>query len=327
MRAMVFRSPGAPLQGADIAVPAIQDGQILVRVTACGVCRTDLHIIDGELSAPKKSLVLGHEIVGRVEQVGKGVEGFKPGDRVGVPWLGWTCGECTYCRSGRENLCDRALFTGYTLDGGYAEFTAADARFCLRLPEGYSDEAAAPLLCAGLIGNRCLKKTGDAQRLGLYGFGVSAHIIAQIAKAQGRQIYAFTRPGDSQGQASARAFGAVWAGGSDTLPPQELDAAVILAPVGELVPQALRASARGACVVCGGIHMSEIPAFSYDLLWQERTVSSVANLTRRDGAEFMELAGQHPIRSPFQTFPLEEANTALAKLRDGSLQGAAVLVP
>jgi propanol-preferring alcohol dehydrogenase len=327
MRAMVFRSPGQPLRLEDVPVPIIEDGHLLVRVTACAVCRTDLHVIDGELSSPKASLILGHEIVGRVEQVGKEVASFKPGDRVGVPWLGWTCGKCSFCRSGRENLCNRALFTGYTLDGGYAEFTAADARFCLHIPDGYSDVAAAPLLCAGLIGYRCLRKTGDAKRLGLYGFGAAAHIIAQIAQTEGREVFAFTRPGDTEAQTFARSYGAAWAGDSDTLPPQELDASIILAPVGDLVPKALRAAARGGCVVCGGIHMSEIPAFSYDLLWQERTLSSVANLTRADGAEFMKIAGRHTIRTSTQEFALSDANDALAKLRNGKLQGAAVLVP
>jgi propanol-preferring alcohol dehydrogenase len=324
---MVFHSPGQPLRLEDIPVPSVEDGQVLVRVTACAVCRTDLHIIDGELPSPKASLVLGHEIVGQVEHAGKGVASFKAGDRIGVPWLGWTCGECRYCRSGRENLCNRARFTGYTLDGGYAEFTAADARFCLPIPDGYTDVAAAPLLCAGLIGYRCLRKTGDAKRLGLYGFGAAAHIIAQIAQSEGREVYAFTRPGDTAAQTFARSFGAAWAGDSDAPPPQELDASIILAPVGDLVPKALRAAARGGCVVCGGIHMSEIPAFSYDLLWQERTLSSVANLTRTDGAEFMAIAGRHPIRTSTQNFALSDANEALSRLRKGMLQGAAVLVP
>jgi alcohol dehydrogenase, propanol-preferring len=324
---MVFHSSGQPLRSENIPVPRVEAGQLLVRVTACAVCRTDLHIIDGELTMPKTPLVLGHEIVGRVEQVGTGVASFKPGDRIGVPWLAWTCGECSYCRSGRENLCDRALFTGYTLDGGYAEFTSADARFCLHIPDGYTDVAAAPLLCAGLIGYRCLRKTGEARRLGLYGFGAAAHIIAQIAQADGREVFAFTRPGDTEGQAFARSFGASWAGDSETLPPQRLDASIILAPVGDLVPKALAASARGGCVVCGGIHMSEIPAFSYDLLWQERSLSSVANLTRADGAEFMSLAARHTIRTSTETFALGDANIALSKLRNGELKGAAVLVP
>jgi propanol-preferring alcohol dehydrogenase len=324
---MVLQSPGLPLRAEEVPVPEAGRGQLVLRVRACAVCRTDLHIVDGELPSPKLPLIPGHEIAGRVAAVGEGVTSFKTGDRAGIPWLGWACGECPSCRSGRENLCERARFTGYTLDGGYAEYAVADARFCLPLPEGYADASAAPLLCAGLIGYRCLRKTGDARRLGLYGFGAAAHIIAQIARHEGRTVFAFTRPGDQEAQAFARSLGAAWAGDSDSLPPEELDGAIILAPVGGLVPRALRASARGACVVCGGIHMSDIPAFPYDLLWHERTVCSVANLTRRDGAEFLALAGRVPIRTAIREFPLAEANEALAHLRGGGLHGAAVLVP
>jgi propanol-preferring alcohol dehydrogenase len=327
MKAMVLHAWRQPLQATELATPKPGTGEVLLQVRACAVCRTDLHVIDGDLRRPKLPLVPGHEIIGVVTGKGEGVERFKTGDRVGVPWLGWTCGECKYCRTGRENLCDRARFTGYTLDGGYAEYTVADQRYCIPIPDSYADADAAPLLCAGLIGYRSLSKTGDAKRLGIYGFGAAAHIIAQVARFQGREIYAFTRPGDKEGQEFARSLGAVWAGPSDTQPPEKLDAAIIFAPVGALVPLALKAVAKGGTVVCGGIHMSEIPAFPYDLLWQERTLCSVANLTRRDGEEFFEVAPRVPVRTTLQEFPLSEANEALDRLRSGRIQGAAVLVP
>jgi propanol-preferring alcohol dehydrogenase len=326
MRAMMLNAPGQPLKEADVPQPKPAAGQVLVRIGACAVCRTDLHVLDGELAHPKLPLILGHEIVGRVAALGDGVTRFKPGDRVGIPWLGWTCGECGYCRSGRENLCEQARFTGYTLDGGYAEYTVADERFCFPIPASYSDAAAAPLLCAGLIGYRCLRKTGEARNLGIYGFGGAAHIIAQIARHEGRKVFAFTRSGDEAAQKFARSLGATWAGGSDVSPPEPLDAAIIFASAGELVPRALAATARGGCVVCGGIHMSDIPSFPYDLLWEERTVCSVANLTRRDGDEFLALAPTIPVKTEIRTFRLEEANTALAQLRAGAFRGSAVLV-
>jgi propanol-preferring alcohol dehydrogenase len=313
---MVLDRPGSPLRQAGLPDPIPGPGQLLVRVETCGVCRTDLHIFDGELRRPKLPLVLGHQVVGRV--VGED-------RRVGVPWLGWTDGECRYCRDGRENLCDNARFTGYDLDGGYAEYAVVDERFCLALPEGYSGLEAAPLLCAGLIGYRSLRLTGDAARLGLYGFGASAHIIAQVARHEGRRVFAFTRPGDEEGQAFARELGAVWAGGSDESPPEELDAAIIFAPVGELVPLALRTLAKGGSVVCAGIHMTDIPAFPYELLWEERVLRSVANLTRRDGEEFLALAPQVPVRAVVEAFPLERANEALEDMRAGRIHGSAVL--
>jgi propanol-preferring alcohol dehydrogenase len=300
---------------------------MLMRVTACGVCRTDLHVMAGELPDPKVPLILGHEIVGQVAEVGSNVEGFRIGERVGIPWLGWTCGGCKFCRSGRENLCERARFTGYTIDGGYAEYTVADARFCFRIPDAYDDVAAAPLLCAGLIGYRCLRKAGDARRLGIYGFGAAAHIIAQVARHQNREVFAFTTPGDTTAQEFARRLGAKWAGGSDEAPTEVLDGAIIFAPVGPLVPAALRVLDRGGVVVCGGIHMSDIPSFPYRDLWEERTICSVANLTRRDGEEFLALAPRVPVRTETHTFPLERANDALHALRDGALTGAAVIVP
>ena len=324
---MLLTSVGKPLVRSDVSVPKPSSGQVLVRVAACAVCRTDLHVVDGELPNRILPLIPGHEIVGRIEQVGANVENFKVGERVGIPWLGWTCGECNYCLSDRENLCERAQFTGYTIDGGYAEYTVADARFCFRIPEAYDDVSAAPLLCAGLIGYRSLRKAGDAKRLGIYGFGAAAHIITQVARYQGREVFAFTRPGDAAAQNFARRLGAVWSGGSDQTPPQKLDAAIIFAPVGELVPSALRVLAPGGTVVCGGIHMSDIPSFPYRDLWEERTVCSVANLTRRDGDEFLELAPQVPVRTETQTFALDEANEALAALRSGKLSGAAVLIP
>jgi alcohol dehydrogenase, propanol-preferring len=314
--AMVLDEPRRPLREADLPEPTPAAGELLLRVLACGVCRTDLHILDGELSQPKLPLVLGHQIVGEV--VGEG-------RRVGVPWLGWACGECRYCRRGLENLCDRAQFTGYDRDGGFAEFALADEGFCLALPEGYPDLQAAPLLCAGLIGYRAFRFTGDAEAIGLYGFGASAHIIAQVARHQGRRVFAFTRSGDAEGQAFARELGAEWAGGSSDAPPEELDAAIVFAPVGELVPLALRAVRKAGVVVCAGIHMSDIPAFPYELLWGERAVRSVANLTRRDGKEFLKLALQVPVRTEIEAFPLEDANLALERLRRGEIRGAAVL--
>ena len=326
MRAMILEKPRQPLQLREVAAPRLGAGQLLVRVATCAVCRTDLHVVDGELPDPKLPLIPGHQIVGRIQQIGEGVEGFSAGDRVGIPWLGWTDGECVYCRSNRENLCDRARFTGYTIDGGYAEFTVGDARFCFHLPERYNDVEAAPLLCAGLLGYRSLRKAGDARRLGIYGFGNAAHLIGQIALYQGRELFAFTRPGDKAGQESARRLGAVWAGGSDEMPPEKLDAAIIFAPVGALVPAALRALAKGGIVVCGGIHMSDIPSFPYADLWGERVICSVANLTRRDGEEFLEIAPRVPVKTQTETFPLAEANTALEKFRSGQLKGTAVLV-
>jgi propanol-preferring alcohol dehydrogenase len=327
MRAMILDQPQSLLRAGEIIPREPGPGEVRVRVRACAVCRTDLHVVDGELTEPKLPLVPGHEIVGVVESAGPGAIRFRAGDRVGIPWLGWTCGVCTYCRTGRENLCSRARFTGYTLDGGYAEIVLADERYCFALPGTHDDVAAAPLMCAGLIGYRSLVKAGDARRLGLYGFGAAAHIVAQVARWQGREIYAFTRPGDEAAQRFARDLGAVWAGDSTASPPAELDAALIFAPVGALVPAALRAVARGGAVVCGGIHMSDIPSFPYDLLWEERTIVSVANLTRRDGEEFLALASQVPVRTETETFPLEQANEALARLREGRLRGAAVLVP
>jgi propanol-preferring alcohol dehydrogenase len=327
MRAMRLHEVGQPLVAGEISVPPVGNGQLLVKVSACAVCRTDLHVVDGELPAPKLPLVPGHEIVGRVAEIGGAVDRFQIGDRVGIPWLGWTCGECEYCVSDRENLCERARFTGYTIDGGYAEFTIADARFAFSLPGTFDDVGAAPLLCAGLIGYRSLRKTGDANRLGLYGFGAAAHIVAQVARAQGRDVFAFTRKGDDAAQKFARDLGAVWAGGSDEKAPEELDAAIIFAPIGALVPTALGNVKRGGTVVCGGIHMSDIPSFPYRDLWHERTITSVANLTRRDGEEFLALAARIAIRTETQTFPLAQANEALSALRSGKLRGAAVLVP
>jgi propanol-preferring alcohol dehydrogenase len=327
MRAMVLEQPGKPLELRDLLTPIPGPDQLLVRVAACAVCRTDLHIVDGELPNPKLPLIPGHEIVGYVKQIGAGVDGFSVGDRVGIPWLGWTDGECPYCRSHRENLCDFARFTGYTIDGGYAEFTTADARFCFRLPDEYDDISAAPLLCAGLLGYRSLKRAGDPRRLGIYGFGAAAHLIAQVARYEGRQVFAFTRPGDKVGQEFARKLGAVWTDGSDQMPPEKLDAAIIFAPVGKLVPIALRAVAKGGIVVCGGIHMSDIPSFPYADLWGERTICSVANLTREDGKEFLAIAPRVPVQTQTETFPLEDANTALDRLRSGKIKGAAVLLP
>ena len=323
---MVLEKPRQPLVLREVPKPKPEGRQLLVRVSACAVCRTDLHIVDGELPDPKLPLIPGHQIVGRVEEIGTSVEKFSIGERVGIPWLGWTDGECVYCRSNRENLCDRARFTGYTIDGGYADFVVADARFCFRLPEQYDDVDVAPLLCAGMLGYRSYRKTGDARRLGIYGFGNAAHLIAQVAIYQGREIFAFTRPGDKVGQESARKLGITWAGGSDEMPPERLDAAIIFAPVGPLVPTALRTLAKGGIVVCGGIHMSDIPSFPYVDLWGERAICSVANLTRGDGEEFLEIASRVPVQTKTETFPLEEANTALEKFRSGELSGTAVLL-
>ena len=325
MKAMVLNSPGQPLEPTELLNPNPGPGQVLIRVHACGVCRTDLHIIDGELSEAPLPLIPGHEIVGRVVKIGNEVTSIQVGDRVGVPWLGSTCGVCTYCRAGKENLCDSALFTGYTLNGGYAELAIADARYTFTLPSGYSDTEAAPLLCAGLIGYRSLVMAGDAQALGMYGFGAAAHILIQIAIHQGRSVYAFTKAGDVSGQEFARSLGASWAGDSTTSPPAPLDAAIIFAPVGSLVPQALCTIRKGGVVVCAGIHMSDIPSFPYELLWGERCIRSVANLTRRDGEEFLAIAPKVPVHNQVQKYALEQANEALSDLKEGRVQGAAVL--
>jgi alcohol dehydrogenase, propanol-preferring len=325
MRAMVLERQRQPLRPAELPEPEPAAGQVQIAVHACGVCRTDLHIFDGDLAEPKLPLVMGHQIVGTVRELGKGVERFAPGDRVGVPWLGWTCGECRYCRSGRENLCDRARFTGYDLDGGYAEVAVADERFCFPIPDGYPDLQAAPLLCAGLIGYRALRLVGEAERIGFYGFGAAAHILCQVAVHEGRRVFAFTREGDEETQAFARRLGAEWAGGSEEAPPEELDGAIVFAPVGALMTAALRASAKGARIVSAGIHMSDIPSFPYAELWGERTLGSVANLTRRDGEEFIALAPEVPVRTEVEVYPLEEANRALDDLRAGRFRGAAVL--
>jgi alcohol dehydrogenase, propanol-preferring len=325
MEAMVLHRQREPLRAEELPVPEPGEDQVLLEVSACGLCRTDLHVVDGELADPKLPLVPGHQVVGRVVEAGRGVEGLRPGARVGVPWLGWTCGVCRYCREGRENLCDRALFTGYTLDGGYARFMVADRRACLVLPGGYPDLQAAPLLCAGLIGYRCLRFAGEAPRLGIYGFGAAAHIVAQVAKHRGQEVFAFSRPGDSKSQAFAREIGAAWAGSTEDAPPDELDAAIIFAPAGELVPVALRHVRKGGTVVCGGIHMSDIPSFPYSILWGERVLRSVANLTHADGEEFLRLAPEIPIRTEVETFGLGRANEALARLRAGDIRGAAVL--
>jgi len=325
MRAMVLEAQRQPLRLADLAEPAPGPGQVLLEVRACGVCRTDLHILDGDLTKPKLPLVPGHQIVGVVSGAGEGAERFEPGQRVGVPWLGWTDGECRYCRGGRENLCDNAKFTGYDIDGGYAELAVADERYCFPIPEGYPDLQAAPLLCAGLIGYRALRLVGDAERIGFYGFGASAHILCQVAVHQGRRVFAFTRPGDEDTQAFARELGAEWAGSSEEAPPEELDGAIVFAAAGALMPAALRVSAKGARVISAGIHMSDIPSFPYEILWGERALGSVANLTRRDGEEFIALAPQVPVRVEVSVYPLEEANQALEDLRAGRFRGAAVL--
>jgi propanol-preferring alcohol dehydrogenase len=325
MRAMVLERQGEPLKSRVLPDPSPGAGEVLISVSACGVCRTDLHILDGELSEPKLPLVLGHQIVGSVVGAGEGAERFAPGDRVGVPWLGWACGECRYCLGGRENLCDRARFTGYDIDGGYAELAVADERFCFSIPDGYPDPEAAPLLCAGLIGYRALRLVGDAERIGFYGFGASAHILCQVAVHQGRRVFAFTREGDEETQAFARQLGAEWAGSSEQEPPEELDGAIVFAAAGALMPAALRASAKGARIVSAGIHMSEIPAFPYEILRGERTLGSVANLTRRDGREFLELAPRVPVRTEVTAYPLAEASRAVEDLRAGAFRGAAVL--
>ena len=327
MRAMVLERVGEPLWQREIRDPTPGPGRVLIEVSACGVCRTDLHIVDGELEEPKLPLIPGHEIVGRVREVGEGVEGLVVGDRIGVPWLGHVCGSCGYCSDGRENLCDDALFTGYQLDGGYAELKTADPSFCFPIPEDWTDLEAAPLLCAGLIGYRSYRMTGEARRLGLYGFGAAAHIVAQVAASQEREVYAFTRPGDEAGQAFARRLGAVWVGDSDTQPPEPLEAAILFAPAGELLPRALQAVAKGGIVVCAGIHMSEIPAFPYRILWGERIVRSVANLTRRDGLDFFPAAVAAGVRTEVEGLPLGEANEALRRLREGEVEGALVLTP
>ncbi len=327
MHAQLLTAAGRPLIAAELSVPRPGPQQVLIAVHACAVCRTDLHVVDGELAGPKLPLVLGHEIIGSVVEKGAEVDRYAIGDRVGVPWLGWTCGVCEYCRSGRENLCDRAHFTGYQIDGGYAELTVADQRYCFAIDPVYGDVEAAPLMCAGLIGYRTLRMADDARAIGIYGFGAAAHIVAQIARHQGRRIFAFTRPGDRTAQDFARGLGAEWAGDSTSLPPEPLDAALIFAPVGALVPAALAATKKGGTVVCGGIHMSDIPTFPYSLLWEERVLRSVANLTRRDAEEFLALAPQTGVRTETVVYPLARANDALADLRNGALQGAAVLVP
>jgi len=327
MRALVLDAPGRELREAEVRLPELRPGQVRIRVGACGVCRTDLHVVDGELPDPVIPIVPGHEIVGRVEHIGAGVDEFAVGDRVGVPWLAYTCGICEYCRSARENLCPFARFTGYQVDGGYAEYALAHARFCVALPDAYEDQHAAPLLCAGLIGFRAYRMAGSARRIGLYGFGAAAHILAQVARHQGREVYAFVRPGDEAAMRFARELGVSWAGGSNEAPPEPLDAALIFAPVGPLVPEALARTAPGGVVVCAGIHMSDIPAFPYRLLWEERVVRSVANLTREDAREFLAIAGEIPIRTHTTPYALADANDALRDLRSGSLTGAAVLVP
>ncbi|MGV1049783.1 MAG: zinc-dependent alcohol dehydrogenase family protein [Solirubrobacterales bacterium] len=325
MRAMVLERAGEPLRPMELPDPTPGPGQVLLAVSACGACRTDLHILDGELTEPKLPLVPGHQIVATVAAPGEGAERFETGDRVGVPWLGWTDGECRYCRQGRENLCDHARFTGYDIDGGYAELTVADERFCFPIPDGYPDAQAAPLLCAGLIGYRALSLVGEAERIGFYGFGSSAHILCQVAVHQGRRVFAFTREGDEETQAFARSLGAEWAGSSEQLPPEELDGAIVFAALGALMPAALRASAKGARVISAGIHMSDIPAFPYEILWEERSLGSVANLTRADGEEFLPLAPRVPVRTEVTTYPLEQANAALEDLRAGRFRGSAVL--
>ena len=327
MKAMVLTARRTPLVETDLAMPDPGTDEILLRVSACGVCRTDLHVVDGDLAAGKLPIVPGHEVIATVVACGANVSGYVSGQRVGVPWLGFTCGRCVYCLSGHENLCDGARFTGYDLDGGYAEYLVAHAHYCLPIPDTYDDLSAAPLLCAGLIGYRSLVAAGDAPRLGLYGFGAAAHLIAQVAAYQGRAVYAFTKRGDFEGQAFARRTGAVWAGGSDEAPPEELDAAIIFAPVGSLVVSALRATRRGGAVVCAGIHMSDIPAFPYEYLWGERSIRSVANLTRKDGLDFLALAPRVPLRPTVERYALSDANEALSRLREGRVTGAAVLVP
>lgn len=326
MRAMVLDKQRQPLRLADVSEPTPGKGQVKLHVLACGVCRTDLHVLDGDLKEPKLPLIMGHQIVGHIEELGEGVTRFKKGDRVGVPWLGYSCGTCLFCRSGRENLCDYAKYTGYQIDGGFAEHTVADERFCFPIPEGYPDIQAAPLLCAGLIGFRALRMAGEGKRLGFYGFGASAHILVQVARYQGREVYAFTRPDDTESQEFARSLGAVWAGSSKEPPPELMDACIIFAPVGSLIPAALRATMKGGTVVSAGIYMSDIPSFPYSILWDERSIKSVANLTREDGEQFLELAPKVPVHTDVTTYPLEKANEALDDLRNGRFHGAAVLV-
>ena len=327
MRAMILERPGEPLRLAELPMPEPQAGQVRVKVSACGVCRTDLHVVDGDLTEPKLPIIPGHEIVGHVEALGPGASRLAPGERVGIPWLGHSCGVCTYCLDGRENLCDAPGFTGYQIDGGYAEYAVADADYCFPIPGNQPDAEVAPWLCAGLIGHRALRLAGEGQSLGIYGFGAAAHLVVQVARYEGRQVCAFTRPGDAEAQRFALSLGCVWAGGSDALPPVALDAAIIFAPVGALVPAALRAVRKGGTVVLGGIHMSDIPTFPYALIWGERVVRSVANLTRQDAVEFLELAPRVPVQAHVVPMPLAEANTALARLRSGKLTGAAVLIP
>ena len=326
MRAMILEQPGQPLHLADIPIPEPAPKQVRVKVSVCGICRTDLHVVDGDLTEPKLPIVPGHQIVGTVDKIGSGITAFKIGQRVGVPWLGGSCGECRFCLAGQENLCDRARYTGYQIDGGFAEYTVADERFCFPIPDTYPDLQAAPLLCAGLIGYRSYRKAGTGPRLGLYGFGAAAHILIQVARHDGREVYAFTRKGDTQAQEFARELGAVWAGESGQMPPQKLDAAIIFAPVGDLVPLALRATIKGGVVVCAGIHMSDIPSFPYSILWEERSVVSVANLTRQDGEDFLAIAPQVPVKTEVTAYPLESANEALDDLREGRFTGAAVVV-
>lgn len=325
MRAMLMERQHQKLRSVDLPVPKPKANELLIKVHSCGICRTDLHVVDGDLKHPKLPVIPGHQIVGVIEEIGKDVTGFSHGQRVGIPWLGGSCGECEYCQTGRENLCDKARFTGYQIDGGFAEYCVADSRFCFPIPDEFPDEQAAPLLCAGLIGYRCLSKTGNAKRLGLYGFGAAAHIVIQVAKYQGREVYAFTRPGDKDAQEFAKKLGAKWAGDSDKSAPELLDAAIIFAPVGELVPVALRAVTKGGIVVCGGIHMSDIPSFPYEILWGERVLCSVANLTRKDGEEFLALASKIPIKTVVHSYPLEKTNEALDDLREGRFTGAAVI--
>lgn len=325
MKAMVLEKQGEALKSMEIEKPSPESNQLLIKVHTCGICRTDLHILDGDLEDPKLPLVPGHQIVGTVEKSGSSVNSFEKGQKVGVPWLGYTCGQCEFCEKDQENLCDHARFTGYDIDGGFAEYAVADSRFCFPIPPDYPDVQAAPLLCAGLIGYRSLRKAGEAQKIGFYGFGSSAHILTQVAQYRDHEVYAFTRPGDTKGQNFARDKGAIWAGGSDELPPDKLDAAIIFAPVGPLVPQALKTLKKGGTIVCAGIHMSEIPAFPYNILWEERSVTSVANLTRIDGIEFLELAPKVPVKSTVTVYPLEKANEALHDLRKGNFEGSAVL--
>ena len=327
MRAMLLEQPGSPLRPVDVPVPVAGSGQLQIAVKACGLCRTDLHVFDGELNEPALPLIPGHQIIGVVTEVGPAVEGFRTGARVGVPWLGGSCGHCNFCLQAQENLCDEAIYTGYQRNGGFAEYTVADARYCFPIPDKFPDLQAAPLLCAGLIGYRCLRKLGEAKTLGLYGFGAAAHILTQVARHEGREVYAFTSPGDTSAQEFARKLGAVWAGGSDQTPPKQLDGAIIFAPVGDLVPTALSHLRKGGTVVCGGIHMSDIPSFAYSILWHERTITSVANLTRQDGDEFLPLAAAIPIETEIREYGLEQANEALDDLRHGRFNGAAVIVP